>query len=362
MRKPDRSPSVRHCLTVCLFWSLVAAGALAQEVRWTPELRRALDQITPASLQGHVSFLASDLLEGRGTPSRGLDVAAEYIAAQYRRAGIGPGPQGYFQVAPRALLERDGDAAKGRPGELRNVVGVLPGADPALRDTWVILSAHYDHLGIRGEGEGDHIYNGANDDASGTAALMAVAEALAASPQRPRRSLAFLAWFGEERGLVGSRFYGQHPLFPVEKTVANLNLEQVGRTDDSDGPRVGAANLTGFDYSTLTDFVKAAAAATGVRLEKHPRNSDRYFGASDNRALAALGIPAHTLSVAYDFPDYHAPGDHWDKLDYDNMAKITRMVALAAFLLADDPKEPRWNATEPKAAPYLKAWKERHGG
>jgi Zn-dependent M28 family amino/carboxypeptidase len=149
-------------------------------------------------------------------------------------------------------------------------------------------------------------------------------------------------------------------VFPVEKTVAGINLEQVGRTDDSqDGDQTGRASVTGFDYSDVGAILRAAGARTGVTIAKHPRNSDAFFGRSDNQALADLGVPAHTVSVAYTFPDYHGVGDHWDKLNYANMTRVTRAVALAVRALADNAREPRWNPNNPRATPYLQAWQKR---
>jgi len=446
-------------------------------------------KISAQSLRGHLSFLASDLLEGRGTPSRGQDLAAEYIAAQFRRAGLeAGGNDGYFQTSDWQYAERDmsrfaftvqaGGAAirvpasavdlrvrealdlkdaavismpwteamrdasradgkvlvlampadrraaygelqkfAGKPAlliladasrkqgsgvngwlveegarrpqdaqrtlvlydaqaagalaaggasltlsvpapaertvKLRNVVGVLRGSDPQLKDTYVMLTSHYDHLGIR---NGD-IYNGANDDGSGTVSVIEIAAALAAQKTRPKRSIVFMTFFGEELGLVGSRYYGKHPLFPLKDTVADINLEQIGRTDDSEGPRVAAANLTGFDYTTISDTLQRAGAKFGVKLVKHPQNSDRYFAQSDNQSMADAGVPAHTLSVAYEFPDYHGKDDDWEKVDYDNMARIDRMVAHGLLDIANQRKAPAWT-TVPNAARYLEAAKK----
>jgi Peptidase family M28 len=506
----------------------VAAGAAAAPAEKTlpADQAAALDRISADSLKGHLSFLASDLLEGRDTPSRGLDLAAEYIAAQFRRAGLDAiGDDGYFQTAnwqlaetaaggfafelkngedppigvgkelvslqrlrgfkvpavsvfkidagdakalasltskqvegkavlaeipnvgsrdraatravtafmarmaalkpavvvnlsrlsgaatgfapgratdpenprssafaarersgpplltvhdPRVLALYDslpnGAATKAtlsvhldepvtRPVKVRNVVGLLRGSDPALKDTYVLLTAHYDHIGNHGAPaeKGDHIYNGANDDGSGTVSVIEIAGALATLKNRPKRSILFMTFFGEEHGLLGSRYYGRHPLVPIKQTVADINLEQVGRTDDSEGPRVGAVALTGHGYSDVSDVFAAAGAAEGVKLEKHPRFSDQFFGRSDNQALADLGVPAHTLCVAFTYPDYHGAGDHWEKIDYPNMARIDRMVARGLLLIADDPVAPAWNASNPKAARYLKAWKLLQG-
>ncbi len=159
--------------------------------------------------------------------------------------------------------------------------------------------------------------------------MVEIASALAALRERPKRSIVFMTVFGEEKGLLGSRYYGRHPIFPIEQTVADVNLEQVGRTDDSEGPQVATACMTGIDFSDVGVVFQAAGKAEGIKVYKHPRNSDAYFGRSDNQALADLGVPAHTLAVAFAFPDYHGPGDHWDKIDYGNMAKVDRMVARA---------------------------------
>ena len=319
-----------------------------------PGRQAVLDRISADSLRGHLSFIASDLLEGRGTPSRGLDLAAEYIAAQFRRAGLEPGgDNGYFQMASATLRGATS------PVPVKNVVGVLRGSDPTLRGTCVLVSAHYDHLGMRGEG-GDTIFNGANDDGSGTVSVIELAWALAQS--KPKRSIVFVTFYGEERGLLGSQFYGRHPVFPVEKTVAMINLEQVGRTDDNEGPRIAAAAMTGFDFSEVGTIFAAAGREVGIEVQKHPVNSDSFFGRSDNQALANLGIPAHTLCTAFEFADYHKPTDHWEKVEFENMAKVDRMVALGLLAIADSSAEPKWNAGNPKAAPYLAAWKARHGG
>ena len=491
----------------------------------TADQAAAVDRISASSLRGHLSFLASDLLEGRDTPSRGLDLAAEYIAAQFRRAGLeAVGDDGYFQTANWKIVEPDGDGftfevktGKGRPlrmgkehvsfqrlqaidvsadgvfkidagdaqtlaaltpeqvegkavftelpaaaprnraaltaanafttrmaalkasmvvnisrqlgaatglvqgrafdpehprlvnprverpgaplitvqdprvlaffeklpvgasdqatvslhlGEpvtgpvkARNVLGLLRGSDPELKNSYVIVTAHYDHVGNRGAADekGDHIYNGANDDGSGTVSVIEIAAALATLKTPPKRSILFMTFFGEEKGLLGSRYYGRHPVVPIDKTVADVNLEQLGRTDDSEGPRVGAAVMTGFGYSEVSDVFKAAGNAEGVRVYRHPQFSDAYFGRSDNQALADLGVPAHTIGVAFMFPDYHGAGDHWDKIDYANMAKVDRMVAHGLLMIADNPAEPKWDASNPKAAKYLRAWKTRHG-
>jgi Zn-dependent M28 family amino/carboxypeptidase len=337
-------------------WSLLAGDL-------TPDQQFVMTHITADSLRGNLSFIASDALEGRNTPSRGLDIAAEYIAAQFRRAGLEPaGDDGYFQTATLADLGPRGEALQRQLGEpiasmkVRNVAGILRGSDPALRDTYILLTAHYDHVGVAPAGD-DRIFNGANDDGSGTVSVVEIAAALAALPVHPSRSILFMTFFGEERGLFGSRYYAQHPLVPPEKTIADLNLEQVGRTDATNGPQIKNASITGFDFSDLPKILADAARPAGVTVYKDDRASDAYFSRSDNQPLADLGIPSHTLCVAFDFPDYHKVSDHWEKIDYDNMATVDRAVALGVLHLASDAPAPKWNESYAPAQRYVTAAK-----
>ena len=242
---------------------------------------------------------------------------------------------------------------------MRNVAGILRGSDPQLRDTYVMLSSHYDHLGLAATGE-DRIYNGANDDGSGSSSVIEVASALAALPVHPKRSILFILFFGEERGLWGSRFYAAHPLVPPAQTIAQLNLEQVGRTDAADGPQIKTASITGYDFSDVPGILADAAQAAGVKVYKNPQNSDAYFSRSDNQSLADLGIPAHTLCVAYDFPDYHKVSDSWEKIDYDNMATVDRAVALGMLRLASGEAPPKWNEQYAPARRYADAARRLH--
>jgi hypothetical protein len=460
---------------------LIALLAIGADQPITLEQRAVLDHISADSLRGHLSFIASDALEGRATPSRGLDLAAEYIAAQYRRAGLEPaGDDGYFQTATVTVREpnregflltvsangrtmsiganeaftvpvtpvslddvdvviADGSqtltaedlngkavlmtgrarlpqgarpsvvlattsslptvaqvvgpdiplqtvtsvpivkpeladfvrgatsaritlhsaAASEKAVKVRNVAGILRGSDPQLRDTYVILSSHYDHLGMASTGT-DRIYNGANDDGSGTVSVVEIASALAAMPVHPKRSVIFITFFGEETGLWGSHYYARHPLVPPAQTIAQLNLEQVGRTDDSEGPQVRTATITGYDFSDLPGILADAGTATGIRVYKHPKNSDAYFGRSDNQSLADLGIPAHTLGVAFEFPDYHKVSDSWDKIDYHNMAAVDRTVALGLLRLTSEEAPPKWNEQYPPARRYVEAGRRLH--
>ncbi|MFA9273655.1 MAG: M28 family peptidase [Candidatus Aquirickettsiella gammari] len=362
---------ISHCaLSANVFAQTTAANPVKQSPAISAPTQAMLERISADSMRGHLSFLASDLLEGRATPSRGLDLAAEYIAAQFRVIGLEPGVKdSYFQTADWNILKKDLPRRRGVPAPVadtepqspvfvRNVIGVLPGSDPVLKDSYILVTAHYDHVGMKANAEGDIIFNGANDDASGTVSVIELAKAFAEMKVRPKRSIVFMTFFGEEKGLVGSRYYGKNPIFPIEKTIAGINIEQVGRTDDSEGPQVASVAVTGFDFSEVGAIIKQAGDKTGIKVWKHAKNSDDYFGRSDNQALADQGVPAHTISVAYAFPDYHGLGDEANKIDYDNMAKVNRAVAVAIEQIANSKNAPKWDEKNPKAAKYAQAWKQ----
>jgi Zn-dependent M28 family amino/carboxypeptidase len=169
-----------------------------------------------------------------------------------------------------------------------------------------------------------------------------------------------MTFFGEERGLLGSRFYGRHPLVPLAGTIADMNLEQVGRTDASNGPQIGTASITGFDFSEVPRIYAEAGKLVGVNVYKDLQASDQYFAQSDNQALADVGVPAHALCVAFEYSDYHGVGDHWEKIDYANMAKVDGAIALAVMQLASDAPPPKWNESNSKAKKYVEAAKKLH--
>jgi hypothetical protein len=233
-------------------------------------------------------------------------------------------------------------APRTRDAVARNVGAILRGSDPALRDQYVFLTAHYDHLGVSSAATGDRVYNGANDNGSGTVSVIEIASALAALPMHPRRSIVFMAWYGEEEGLLGAFYYTHHPLVPLKDIVANINLEQMGRTDEQDGAEVGAFAFTGPGFSNLPEVMGTAARLEGVSIYAK-KNADAFFNRSDNYAFALAGIVAHTAVVAFEYPDYHALADEWQKIDFVNMAKVDRGVAAGLLEVADAPDPPRWS-------------------
>jgi Zn-dependent M28 family amino/carboxypeptidase len=284
--------------------------------------------------------------DDQGSPS----IAIQDAELQRRLDAAGPLKATFNLPAP--VLE---------PLKLKNVVAVLEGSDPALKGTYLLLSGHYDHTGINPRGDGDRINNGANDDASGTSVVLEIARAFQRTGLKPARSIVFALWFGEEKGLFGSHYYAEHPVFPLKDTVAMINFEHMGRTDDNEGSTKGRMSMTGLDYTDIGKTLAEAGKVAGIAVYKHEKNSDAFFGSSDNQPFADAGVPAHAALGCFIFPDYHRPGDEWQKIDYDNMARMTRVAAITAWRIGNNPKPPAWDQTNPRTAPYVKAAQALYG-
>jgi hypothetical protein len=324
--------------------ALGCAGAAASGPAPAPPAAESattpLPPASPGQLRDWLSVLAADSLRGRATATPGAAKAARLIAEAMHEMGLRPaGDSGFYQRVPLFRTGSGltlGDSVRGAEFTAVNVVGILPGADSTLHSEAVIVGAHYDHLGVGTPVSGDSIYNGADDDASGVIATLAIARAMAAGPP-PRRTLIFLLTTGEELGLLGTTWYVAHPVVPLDRTVADLQIEMIGRPD----PLVGGAGLswlTGYERSTMGDLIKQA----GLPIAPDPRPIQRFFERSDNIAFARLGIPAHTLSSFGMHSDYHAPSDDVAKIDFPHMARVVEAGAKLVRLLADGPK-PEWH-------------------
>ncbi|HSJ09522.1 MAG TPA: M20/M25/M40 family metallo-hydrolase, partial [Longimicrobiales bacterium] len=221
-----------------------------------------------------------------------------------------------------------------------NVAGILEGSDPELKNTYVIFSAHFDHVGsnCRGVTPQDNICNGADDDASGTSAIMELAEAFAMLPIKPKRSIIFLAVSAEEKGLLGSRYYADNPTVPIESIVANVNIDMIGRNNPD------SVVVIGKDYSSLGPLLERINA-------QHPElrmtTSDdlwpeqRFFFRSDHFNFARREVPAIFFFTGT-HEDYHAATDHVEKIDLDKITRITRLIFHYAHAIANDTERPTW--------------------
>jgi aminopeptidase YwaD len=217
-----------------------------------------------------------------------------------------------------------------------NALGILPGSDPKLRHKAVLLSAHLDHLGVGRPVNGDSIYNGADDDASGTTAVLELARVLGAGP-RPRRTVIFALFGSEEAGGLGSTYFREHPPIPLKEFAANLEFEMIGRAD----PKVKADTvwLTGWERSNLGPTL----AAHGANLVGDPHPEQNFFARSDNYVLAKKGVVAQTVSSYGLHQDYHRPSDDLAHLDFKHMdAAVASMLAPVEWLVNSD-FTPTWN-------------------
>lgn len=299
-------------------------------------LQEKQEPLSADLLKRYLTYLASDELEGRCAGFPGNDKATEFIAARFKDAGLTPvGDAGtFFQHF------------KIRRGELttRNCAGLLKGSERP--EEIVVLGAHHDHVGRRGQhragqlGEWtreDEIWNGADDNGSGTTALLGVARHFAFTGARPKRSILFLTFSAEEWGLLGSRHYVDHPLVPLEKTVAMFNMDMVGRTDTPN-----AANAYGLGTASSEIFRKIITRAA-EKAELTLNLDDSFGDGSDHVSFFAKGIPILGLSERGPCPDYHRVSDHSEKIDYGTMERIARAAATALLEIADLPERPKLN-------------------
>jgi hypothetical protein len=331
------------------FGSLAASVGLACLAVSPLKAQSAPSDIT-ANLKRHLGVIAHDSMGGRRAASRGALLTAAYLAHELERFGITPaGEDGFFQPVPfvrittvrgerltlPSLVPEDSVRAD-RMTEGRNVIGLLRGSDPELRDEVVVVGAHFDHVGTGQPFRGDSIYNGADDDASGTVAVLELARMLAAGPA-PKRTIVFLLVTAEEMGILGARYFVEHATVALDRVVANLQIEMIGRPDEAVGG-AGTVWLTGDERSTMGAMFRAAR----LPVVPDPRPQQRFFQRSDNIAFARAGIPAHTLSSFGLHEDYHRPSDEIETIDWTHMAQATE-IALAAVRVLADGARPQWN-------------------
>lgn len=242
----------------------------------------------------------------------------------------------------------------------RNVIGIIPGSDARLREECILIGAHHDHMGT---GENQEIYYGADDDASGTTGLLELAEAFQAGPLRPRRSIVLAAWGAEELGLLGSKHYVANPAIPLSKTVAMIQLDMIGRNeqrpgdpangepDEKDENNTNTVSIAGSAFSPdLKQWFEACNRRTGLTLRyRYDSGQENLLKRSDHWCFLKAGIPSVFFFTGF-HPDYHRPSDTADKINYEKMERILRLLYLSAWELADQTSPPRFMVPRSTAA------------
>jgi hypothetical protein len=360
--------------------ALAPARGLAQSA--TPATAATTAAISAADLRTRLYLIADDSMRGRLAGSAADTLVTAYIASELARAGLVPAGEngGWFQTVH--VRNRSGR----EPAiPARNVIGVLRGSDPVLRNEYVVLSAHNDHVGVarhavdhdslrvrnfaaamrkRGASpaaaqawaahaldslralrppRADSIFNGADDDGSGTVALLEIAEAMATSPNKPKRSILFISHTAEEEGLLGSEWFTDHPTVPLDSLVAELDMDMIGRGSQADVANGGPAYLelvgTRRLSTELGDVAERVDATEPIPFNFNyafdaPGDREQYYCRADHYSYARYGIPSINFSRG-DHPDYHEVTDEPQYIDYDAMARVATYVRDLALTLAN---------------------------
>lgn len=295
---------------------LFTLTGIAQKPKAAKQLNKIVKQSEVERIE---KILSSDAMEGRKIATPGIEKAAKFIAGEFEKIGLEKfnGNKDYLQSFTN----------KNRSGieqQLANVVGVLPGK--AKKEEIIVISGHYDHLGIRKPVNGDSIYNGANDDAAGITGVILLAKYFK-KINNNERTIVFAAFTGEESGGYGSKYFSKQ-LDPA-KVVAMFNLEMIG-TESKWGKN--SAYITGYEKTNMGEIMKKDLVGTSFNFYPDPYLAQNLFYRSDNATLARLGVPAHTISTSKmdGEPHYHKPSDQVETLDLSNMTEIIKAIALSS--------------------------------
>lgn len=328
-------------LILILFATALSAQATKQAVQ-KPDLAEQ-------NLKRHVGYLASDKLEGRRTGEQGAISAGGYVANMFANYKLRPGVRQtvggktiakYLQPFPYVT----GTAPAKKSTEAYNVIGVLEGTDPVLKNEAVVIGAHYDHLGKGGAGsitpDSTEIHHGADDNASGTAALIELARQFSGLKNN-KRTLIFIAFSGEEEGLLGSRFYVNNPVFPLAKTIAMINLDMIGRLNE--GKLTIDGTGTAREWSELVkrknEILFDSENGYGVAKKLNLQLNEDGFGPGDHSSFYGKQIPVLFFFTGT-HNDYHKPTDTADKINYEGLKQITSYVADIVKAIDQNPIKP----------------------
>ena len=298
-------------------------------------LTKYVDQVSETELKKQLFTIAGPEMEGRNAGTEGEVRAGNYISNYYKELGIN-GPKGnYFQVIPGGTFSRV-------QGDMRNVMGFIEGAEKP--EEIVVISAHYDHDGIKN----GQLYPGADDDGSGTVAVMEIARIFREAEKKgikPKRSILFLHVSGEEKGLLGSKYYSDNPIFPLANTVANVNIDMIGRVDnDHDEATRDFVYVIGSEMlsSDLHKAVLAANEGLGINLDMRyntPDDPNRFYYRSDHYNFAKHNIPSVFFFNGV-HADYHRPTDTPDRIEYDLLTRRTKLAFNTVWKIANAENRP----------------------
>ncbi|WP_432671506.1 M28 family metallopeptidase [Flavobacterium sp. SM2513] len=307
----------------------------------TVDITKYLNTITAAELSKHLYIVAADSMQGRDTGSEGQKKAGRYLISEYKKMQISfpTGATSFYQKVPSAFMKRNYSPT---PNDSENIWTFIEGSEKP--NEILVISAHYDHVGTK---NGD-IYNGADDDGSGTVALLEIAQAFKKAKEDgygPKRSILFLHVTAEEKGLHGSRYYSENPLFPLKNTIANINIDMIGRRDTLHPNTNNYIYVIGSDrLSTDLHKINEDANAKYTKLNLDYKYNDindpeRIYYRSDHYNFAKNGVPSiFYFNGVHD--DYHQPGDTPDKIEYDALAKRAQLAFATAWELANRKDRP----------------------
>lgn len=318
-----------------VIFSIALSSCTAQVVFESNAFKNANSTITAKDLKNNLYIIAGDDMEGRDTGSKGQKKAGKYMISQYEKMGISHPKQmkDYYQKVPAAFM----NGAFGKLPDSENILAFIEGSEKP--EEIIVVSAHYDHVGTDANGV---VYNGADDDGSGTVAVMEIAEAFQYAKNKgngPKRSILFLHVTGEEHGLHGSRYYAENPVFPMANTVVDLNIDMIGRDDpanrSTDYVYVIGSEMLSKELKAISEDVNSKTAKLILNYKYDDKNDpERLYYRSDHYNFAKNGIP-----VIFYFDgiheDYHKPTDTPDKINYELLQKRARLVFATAWELAN---------------------------
>jgi hypothetical protein len=317
---------------------LLFAGTLASAQTVKP----VKNYVTPAMVREWVSYLASDEMKGRRNGSPEMETAANWIAGKFRENGLKALP-GQEMINNYSFASRQGSVNE------RNVIAMIEGSDPALKNEYIILSAHFDHIGISHGAGQDSINNGADDNATGTSTLIGIARYIKESGSKPGRSIILAAFSGEENGIRGSKAFVSKSPVPLKNVYYNMNFEMTGHSE-----LLGKNKyyMTGCQKSNLDDVIKAYEKNSGFTLVDTIEITEMLFTMSDNIAFSRLdskdgittGIPSGTFATSTMAPYLHTPQDEVEFIDFGNMASLVNHFSRIVLWMSQNKAEIKWTS------------------